>query len=115
MSWEQHLQADVHAQHAALQQQHQQRLWSLTHELQEQEQMAASQLRAEQDARLNSLRLELQVSHLTASTEWVQWHAVPAFQGTIGVLTLLTLVKTKQLARVQCVISIPLLHSQLSE
>jgi hypothetical protein len=61
MAWEQHLQADVHAQHNALQQQHQQRLWSINHELQEQEQMAATQLRAEQDARLNSLRLELQV------------------------------------------------------
>lgn len=67
MAWEQHLQADVHAQHNALQQQHQQRLWSINHELQEQEQMASTQLRAEQDARLNSLRLELQVRWLAAA------------------------------------------------
>lgn len=51
----------MHAQHNALQQQHQQRLWELDHALQEQERMAAEQLKAEQDARLGDLRLELQV------------------------------------------------------
>jgi RNA polymerase-binding transcription factor DksA len=60
-TWEEHLQADVHAQHNALQQQHQQRLWEFDHALQEQERMAAAELKAEQDARLNDLRLELQV------------------------------------------------------
>lgn len=59
--WEQHLQADLHAQHTALHEQHQQRLWGLRQDLQEQEQLAAGQLRAEQDARLAALRMELQV------------------------------------------------------
>jgi hypothetical protein len=57
----------VHAQHNALQHQHQQRLWSINQELQEQEHVATTQLRAEQDARLNSLRLELQVGWLAGA------------------------------------------------
>lgn len=59
--WEQHLQSDLHAQHSALQHQRQQRLWALTQELQEQEQLVAAQLKAEQDSRLSALRVELQV------------------------------------------------------
>jgi hypothetical protein len=59
--WEQHLHSDVQNQHSALQQQHQQRLWALTQELQEQEQLVAAQLKADQDSRVNALRMELQV------------------------------------------------------
>jgi len=59
--WEQHMHAELHAQHTAVHDQHQQRLWSLTQELQEQERLAATQLKAEQDARLTALRVELQV------------------------------------------------------
>ena len=66
------MQAELQAQHAALHEQHQQRLWSLTQELQEQEQQAAAQLKAEQDARLTSLRSELQVGRGSLSL----WHSM---------------------------------------
>lgn len=55
------MQAELHAQHAAVHDQHQERLWSLTQELQEQERRAVAQLKVEQDARLTALRMELQV------------------------------------------------------
>lgn len=63
------MQAELHAQHAAVHDQHQERLWSLTQELQEQERRAVAQLKVEQDARLTALRMELQVCVCEASRQ----------------------------------------------